>query len=93
VTGGIATSMASDAAGAARAQLAATACVTLFNQGPDKVAQLATLKNASSYQRSEIIAKGGWVTMPGSPDPVRGAADICVEKLMNATLKTAATTN
>ena len=84
--------MASDAAGAARAQLAAMACVTVFNQGPDVVAQLATLKNSSSYQRSEIIAKGGWVTMPGSTDPVRGAADSCVEKLMNATLKTAVTT-
>jgi hypothetical protein len=40
-----------------------------------------------------MIVKGGWATMPGSTDPVRGAADICVEKLMNASLKTAATTN
>ena len=92
VMGTTAERMASDAAGTARAQLAATACVTLFNQGPDAVAQLAALKNASSYQRGEIIAKGGWVTMPGSTDPVRGAADICVEKLMNAALKTAAAT-
>jgi hypothetical protein len=92
VMGTTAERMASDAAGAARAQLAATAYVTLFNQGPDVVAQLATLNNASSYQRSEMIAKGGWVTMPGSTDPIRGAADICVERLMNAALKTAATT-
>jgi hypothetical protein len=93
VMGTTAERMASDAAGAARAQQAATACVTLFNKGPDAVAQLATLKNASSYQRGEIIAKGGWVTMPGSTDPVRGAADICAENLMNPPLKTAATTN
>ena len=84
--------MASDAAGAARAQLVATSCVTRFNESPDMVAKLAALKNASSYQRSEIIVKGGWVTMPGSTDPVRGAADICVDMLMRAPLKTAAIT-
>jgi hypothetical protein len=65
----------------------------VFNQGPDAIAQLAELKKASSYQRSDMIAKGGWATMPGGTDPVRGAANICVEKLMNAALKTAAATN
>jgi hypothetical protein len=73
--------------------LAATACVARFNLGTDAVDQLAALKKASSYQRGDMIVKGGWATMPGSTDPVRGAADICVEKLMNASLKTAAITN
>ena len=90
VTGGTATRMASDAADGARAQLAATVCVAAFNRGPDAVAQLAALKKASSYQRGDMIVKGGWVTIPGSVDPVAGAADICVEKLINADLKTAA---
>lgn len=90
VMGTTAERMANDAAGAARAQLAAAACVTLFNQGPDAIAQLADLKKASSYQRSDMIVKGGWVTVPGSIEPVRGAADICVEKLMGA-VTTAAT--
>ena len=90
VTGGTATRMASDAADGARAQLAATVCVAAFNHGPDAVAQLAALKKASSYQRGDMIVKGGWVTIPGSADPVAGAADICVEKLINADLKTAA---
>ncbi len=89
VMGTTADRMASDAAAEARAQLAATACVTLFNKGPDAVAQLAELKKASSYQRSDMIAKGGWATMPGSTEPVLGAANICVDKLMNADLKTA----
>ena len=39
-----------------------------------------------------MIVKGGRVTMPGNADPVAGAADICVEKLINAHLETAATT-
>src|SRR6478609_2589072 len=59
VMGSTAERMANDAAGTARAQLAATSCVTLFNKSPDMVAQLAALKNAPSYQRNEIIAKGG----------------------------------
>jgi hypothetical protein len=90
VTGGTATRMASDAADGARAQLAAMTCVTRFDRGPDAVAQLAALKKADTYQRGDMIVKGGWVTMPGSPDPVAGAADICVDKLINADLKTAA---
>jgi hypothetical protein len=89
VTGGTATRMASDAADGARAQLAAMVCVAGFNHGPDVVAQLAELKKASSYEGSRILVKNGWATMPGSTDPVAGAADICVQKLMSAGLKTA----
>jgi hypothetical protein len=89
VMGGTATRMASDAAAGARAELAAMVCVAGFNQGPDAVAQLAELKKASSYQRGEMLKKSGWLTMPGSTDPVTGAADICVQKLMSASLKTA----
>ena len=90
VTGGTATRMASDAADGARAQLAAMVCVADFNHGPDAVAQLAALKKASDYQRGDMLVKSGWLTMPGSTDPVAGAADICVQKLMSADLKTAA---
>ena len=89
VTGGTATRMASDAADGARAQLAALTCVASFNHGPDAVAQLAALKKASSYQRGDMLVKSGWLSMPGSTDPVAGAADICVQTLMSAGLKTA----
>ena len=89
VTGGTATRMASDAADGARAQLAATVCVASFNNGPDAVAQLAALTKASSYQRGDMLVKSGWLTLPGSTDPVAGAADICVQKLMSADLKAA----
>jgi hypothetical protein len=89
VTGGTAARMASDAAAGARAQLAAMVCVAGFNLGPDAAAQLAVLKKASSYQRGDMLVKGGWLTMPGSTEPVAGAADICAQKLMSADLKTA----
>src|SRR6266699_2577678 len=64
VTGGSAERMVSDAANGARSQLAAIACVARFNLGPDAVDQLAALKKASSYQRNDMIVKGGWATMP-----------------------------
>lgn len=90
VTGGTATHMANEAADGARAQLAAASCVARFNQGPDTVAQLAALKKANSYDRGDLIKKGGWLTMPGATNPVVGAADICVQQLINANLSTAA---
>ena len=89
VTGGTATRMASDAASGARAQLAAASCVIRFDQGPDVLAQLAALKKAQNYERSGMLVKGGWVTMPGETDPVSGAADICAQNLMSANQKTA----
>jgi hypothetical protein len=91
VTGGTAERMASDAGAGARAQLAAMVCVAGFNHGPDAVTRLAALKKASSYERNGMLVKGGWLTMPGSTDPVAGAADICVQKLMSPDLKTATT--
>lgn len=83
VTGGTATRMAAAAAEGGRAQLAAATCVVRFHHGPDAAAQLAALKKAESYDRGSMISKDGWVTMPGDASPVSGAADICVEKLLD----------
>ena len=82
VTGGTATKMASEAASGARADLAAANCVSRFESGPNAPAQLALLKKAESYERSDLIDKGGWTTMPGSKDPIAGAGYICVDRLM-----------
>jgi len=87
VTGGTATRMATDAAQNARAQLAAASCVYRFNQGPEMAAQLAELKKVQSYEVNSRLLKGGWATMPGNPEPVVGAADICGHTLLNPTVK------
>ena len=75
--------MASDAAAGASAQLAASECVNRVQNSPDATAQLAALKKAETYNRGDLIEKGGWATMPGSKDPVAGAADMCAQLLMN----------
>jgi hypothetical protein len=82
VTGGTATRMAAEAAAGANAQMAAADCIIRFESGSDATAQLAALKKAESYSRSDMIEKGGWATMPGSKEPVQGAALICAEKLV-----------
>jgi GH24 family phage-related lysozyme (muramidase) len=89
VTGGTATKMAADAAAGASAQLAAADCIHRFENGPDASAQLTALKKAESYQRSDLLQKGGWATMPGSKDPVEGAALICAQQLVNPSLPAA----
>ncbi len=89
VTGGTATGMASDAADAARTQLAAAACVNRFAAGPDANAQLAALKTTVGSERGELLRKNGWATMPGSKDPVAGAADSCAQQLVNTGLPAA----
>lgn len=86
VTAGTATKMAADAATGASAQLAAADCISRFENGPDAAAQLAALRKASSYERGDLIKKDGWATMPGSKDPVAGAADICAQQLVDPSL-------
>jgi len=83
VTGGTASTMAADAASGARTQLAAASCVSRFQNGPDAQAQMAELKKSESYERGDLIKKNGWATMPGSKDPVTGAAALCAQQLVD----------
>jgi hypothetical protein len=84
VTAGTATTMATDAADAARTQLAAAVCISRFQSGPDATEQLVALKKTDRYERGDMIQKGGWATMPGSKTPVAGAADACAQRLVDA---------
>ena len=82
VTGGTARGMAAQAATEARADLAAAVCVTRFGAGSDAVADLATLKAHDSWERSDYLEKGGWVTLAGMKQPIDGAAHLCAERLL-----------
>src|SRR3954453_6253373 len=65
VTGGTADKQSETAAAAARAEVAATICVTRFLGGPDMTGQLAALKTANSWSRDDVLDKAGWSTPPG----------------------------
>ena len=84
VTGGTAEKMSSAAASSARAELAATMCVTRFMGGPDMTAQLAALKASNSWNRNDLIDKAGWTTPPGTEKPVQGAGEHCAPRLLEA---------
>lgn len=84
VTGGTAGKQSEVAAAAARAELAATICVSRFNGGPDTTGQLAALKASNSWSRDDLIDKAGWSTPPGFEKPIRGAAELCAKQLLEA---------
>ena len=51
--------MVADAAAGASIQMAAADCISRFLNGPDATAQLAALKKAESYQRSDPPKRHG----------------------------------
>lgn len=92
VTGSRAEEMAQNLASESRAELAAAICVDRFTQGPDAAAQLVTLREASSWNRSSFIEEGGWVAMAGMEKPVPGAAALCARLLVDQASANAAAT-
>ena len=91
VTGGAAADRAETAASEAVANLAADICANRFLAASDAAAQLGALKEASSYQRDDFIADGGWVTFANAKEPVDGAAELCAERLAEVELPATAT--
>jgi hypothetical protein len=89
VTAGTAAAMADKAGDQASAKLAAEVCIAQFNRNPDAQAQLAALTKLDSWDRGGFVTKGGWATLPGSKDPVSGAADLCAQRLTSTTLSSA----
>jgi alpha/beta superfamily hydrolase len=81
VTGGTAEQRAADQAKLEVVAALVPICVEQSNQDPQVGETLAQLRDASSYQRSDMLMKAGWATMPGSSDPNRNVAKACIERL------------
>ena len=84
VRGSTAERMATQAATAARADVAADVCVVRFESGPDAAVNLASLKASDSWSRSAFIEKGGWATLAGTETAISGAANLCAQRLIDA---------
>ncbi|WP_099865379.1 hypothetical protein [Pararhizobium haloflavum] len=82
VTGGTAAEMAADASETGRAELAATLCVNKFASAPNATEQWASLKEASSWERDDLIEDGGWAALSGNIEIVDGSLDLCAERLV-----------
>ncbi len=81
VTGGTAKQMAAEQAKLEVVAALVPVCIEQSSQDPHVAETLAQLRDTSSYQRSNLLMKAGWATMPGSSDPNRDVARACMEKL------------
>jgi hypothetical protein len=86
VTSGTAADRAATASQQATAKLAADICAHRFLAAPDAAAQLAALQKQSTYERSDFIEKGGWVTFADAKSPVADAGSLCANELADAKL-------
>lgn len=81
VTGGTAQTMADKAGEDAGTQIVSALCVKKFAAAPGANMQLAKLKEAKSWDRDNFIEDGGWSTIDGVADGIKGVADACAEQL------------
>lgn len=81
MTGSKARDMADDQAHAEVVAALVPVCLEQSKQDPKAAETLAELKGTSSYQRSDLLMKTGWATMPGSEEPDRSVAQACMDKL------------
>ncbi|HEX9672341.1 MAG TPA: hypothetical protein VGA12_02770 [Burkholderiales bacterium] len=84
-TSGTTVKMSDEAVLASRAAI----CVAQFMNAPDHKAKIKELQGTESYQRSELIEKGGWDRMPGQETATWGVAGACVAGL-ESVIKTGA---
>jgi hypothetical protein len=73
--------MVAEAADNARNQLAAAVCADKFLRADNAGARLAKLNDAGWYDRNELVAKGGWATMPDRKEPDSAVAGMCASLL------------
>jgi hypothetical protein len=81
-TGGTAAFMAEKAARDARSTLAASVCVEKFVSTTGAAENLAALKEASYWERDDLIEDGGWAKLTGIEKAIPGAAELCAEELV-----------
>lgn len=67
----------------------AAICVAQFMSAPDHQTKIKELQGTDSYQRSDLIEKGGWDKMPGQEKAAYGVSSACVAGL-EALIKTGA---
>jgi len=80
-TGGAARKMAAAQAQEQVVAALAPICVEQSKLDPEAADKIATMKDAPKYQRTDLLMKTGWATMPGSSGPDRIVAGACAESL------------
>ena len=81
MTGGSANKMASEMAQDEVIAALVPVCLDLSQTDNERMAKLATIREAASYKRRDAVMATGWATMPGSDAPNRDLAQACIEGL------------
>ena len=80
--GSTAERLAGERVAAAVVDALAPICVAKFRGQPDVTTKLAEFNKATPWDRSALIEKGGWATIPGSGAATTSAvASACADKL------------
>ena len=83
VLGSTAERMAKARAGEAVTAILVPICVERFMGQADAAAKLTEFQRSASWQRSQLIEKGGWATATGSNNPNSAVAKACAQQLVN----------
>jgi hypothetical protein len=81
MTGGGARELAADQAHDEVIAALVPICLQISQDDPDRSAKLATITEATSYQRRDAVMEAGWATVPGTDTPSRDLAQACIEVL------------
>ncbi|MCC1491475.1 hypothetical protein [Cognatishimia sp. F0-27] len=81
MTGGSAEDMANKMAQEEVIAALVPLCLDMSRADIDRMAKLATIREASSFRRRDAVMETGWATMPGSDGPNRDLALACIDGL------------
>ena len=80
-TGSTAEQMAINFANEEVTQAMVPVCLDMATADPERIAKLASIRDAKGYNRRQAIMSTGWATLPGTKEPNRDLAEACVEGL------------
>lgn len=81
VTAGTARAMAADQARVDVVTALSLICVDQSKRDPQLAERVAAIKAASSWNRSDLVMKNGWATMPGTTEANSQVARDCADKV------------
>lgn len=81
MTGSSAEKMASEIAADRVIAALVPLCLDMSRTDNERIAKLATIRDASSFKRRDAVMDTGWATMPGADAPNRELAQACIEGL------------
>ena len=81
MTGGGARELAADLAHDEVVAALVPICLQISQDDPDRTAKMATITEATTYQRRDAVMAAGWATVPGAEAPNRDLAQACIEGL------------